>query len=79
MNEDTNDEIVVVNPSDPVTVKKSVGDLVKSIVTIALTITFCYMNIVKVPISDQFMLIYMSCISFFFGTSFGKRNGGDTK
>ena len=72
-------EVVVVNPADPVPVKKSVGDLVKSIVTIALTITFCYMNIVKVPISDQFMLIYMSCISFFFGTSFGKRTGGDSK
>lgn len=40
---------------------------VKSIITIFLTITFCYLTIVD-KLSTEFLTIYTTVIAFYFGT-----------
>lgn len=40
---------------------------VKSIVTIALTIVFCYLSI-KGDVATEFLTIYTTIIAFYFGT-----------
>ena len=41
---------------------------VKSIVTIALTATFCALTINGAPMPEQFNSIYLMVIAFYFGT-----------
>lgn len=54
---------------------------VKSIVTIALTIVFCYLAIVG-QLSTEFLTIYTTIIAFYFGTQATKdrinKEGGET-
>lgn len=40
---------------------------VKSIITILLTITFCYLTVVG-KLSTEFLTIYTTVIAFYFGT-----------
>ena len=47
---------------------------VKSIVTILATIVFCYMSIVGVLSSEQFMTVFTMIISFYFCTQNEKKN-----
>ena len=44
---------------------------VKSIVTILLTIVFCWLNVAGV-VSQEFMTIYTVVIAFYFGTQAAK-------
>lgn len=41
---------------------------IKSIVTLLLTLVFCYLCIVKVVTTDQFLTIFTVVIAFYFGT-----------
>lgn len=45
---------------------------VKSIVTISLTIVFCFMAL-KGQIQEQFLTIYTTIIAFYFGTQYQKK------
>lgn len=47
---------------------------VKSIVTILLTIVFCYLSIIKVIPYDTFMTVFSVIIAFYFGTQHEKNN-----
>lgn len=47
---------------------------VKSIVTILLTIVFCYLSIVEVVAAELFLSIFTVIISFYFGTQVEKNN-----
>lgn len=47
---------------------------VKSIMTISLTLVFCYMSVVGRITADQFLTIFSVVISFFFGVKFGQDN-----
>lgn len=50
---------------------------IKSIVTILLTVVFCYLSVVGNILSDQFMTVFAIVIAFYFGTQHEKR--GDVK
>lgn len=54
---------------------------VKSLVTIMLTITFCYMAIKGVIGSEQVLTIFTTVIAFYFGTQTIKedKNGEDDR
>ena len=41
---------------------------IKSIVTILLTLVFCYLSIIKVVPVEIFMTVFTVVISFYFGT-----------
>lgn len=45
---------------------------VKSIVTILLTLVFCYLSIIKVIPYDTFMTVFSVIIAFYFGTQYEK-------
>lgn len=45
---------------------------VKSLVTILLTIVFCYLSITK-TLTPEFMTIYTVVIAFYFGTQTAKK------
>ena len=45
---------------------------VKSIVTLCMTIVFCYLSIKGKVSSEQFLTIFTVIISFYFGTQFKK-------
>ena len=45
---------------------------VKSIVTILLTVVFCYLSIIKVIPYDTFMTVFSVIIAFYFGTQYEK-------
>lgn len=47
---------------------------VKSIVTIFATLVFCYMSIMGVLSSEQFMTVFTMIISFYFCTQNEKKN-----
>lgn len=47
---------------------------VKSIVTIFLTLVFCYLSIIKVIPYDTFMTVFSVVIAFYFGTQHEKQN-----
>jgi hypothetical protein len=47
---------------------------VKSIVTIFATLVFCYMSIIGVLSSEQFMTVFTMIISFYFCTQNEKKN-----
>jgi hypothetical protein len=50
---------------------------VKSIVTILLTLVFCYLSIIKVIPYDTFMTVFSVVIAFYFGTQHEKQNKGE--
>lgn len=52
---------------------------VKSLVTISLTIVFCYLCIAgRLP--SEFLTIYTTVIAFYFGVQYAKKtNGSETK
>lgn len=50
---------------------------VKSIVTILLTLVFCYLSIEKVISPELFMTVFTVVISFYFGTQHEKWNKGE--
>ena len=47
---------------------------VKSIVTILVTLAFCYLSIVQAISAELFMTVFTVIISFYFGTQFEKTN-----
>lgn len=51
-------------------IKKRLANLcsVKSIVTIATTIVFCYLSIIGTLSGEQFIAIFTTIIAFYFGT-----------
>lgn len=46
---------------------------VKSIVTIMLTVVFCYLAITGVIVADLFMTVFTVVIAFYFGTQAQKK------
>jgi hypothetical protein len=50
---------------------------VKSIVTILLTLVFCYLSIIKVIPYDTFMTVFSVIIAFYFGTQYERNNKGE--
>lgn len=53
---------------------------VKSIVTLLLTLVFCFLSITKVIEADLFMSVFTVIIAFYFGTQHEKQstNEGET-
>lgn len=49
---------------------------VKTMVTLFLTITFCYCVIFRDAINSDFFTLYTMVVSFYFGTQSNKRNNG---
>lgn len=47
---------------------------VKSIISVILAIVFCYLAIVGVIGADLFVPVFMTIISFYFGTQVEKKN-----
>lgn len=47
---------------------------IKSIVTLFVTLVFCYLSITGVIVSEIFMTIFTMIISFYFGTQAEKKN-----
>lgn len=47
---------------------------VKSIVTILLTLVFCYLSIIQVISAELFMTVFTVIIAFYFGTQHEKQN-----
>lgn len=45
---------------------------IKSIVTILLTIVFCYLSVIKIIPNELFMTVFTVVISFYFGTQAAK-------
>lgn len=45
---------------------------VKSLVTLSLTVVFCYLSINKVIPYDTFMTVFSVIIAFYFGTQYEK-------
>lgn len=60
------------------TVKKTVQSLltVKSIVTIMLTVVFCYLAVVGRISGEQFLTIFSVVVAFYFGTQYQKGKEG---
>ena len=50
---------------------------VKSIVTILLTLVFCYLSVVCVISAELFMTVFTVIIAFYFGTQHEKQNKGE--
>lgn len=50
---------------------------VKSIVTILLTVVFCYLSIIKAIPYDTFMTVFSVVIAFYFGTQYEKNEAKD--
>lgn len=50
---------------------------VKTIVTLLVTIVFCYLAITGVIAAELFMTVFTMIVSFYFGTQAEKRNHTD--
>lgn len=50
---------------------------VKSIITIITTLLFAYLLIAKDTIPQEFIVIYTSIVSFYFGTQTTKKENGN--
>ena len=50
---------------------------VKSIVTILLTLVFCYLSVKGVITAELFMTVFTVVIAFYFGTQYEKQGKGD--
>lgn len=48
---------------------------VKSLVTLCLTIVFCFLSIKGKVSAEQFLTIFTVVISFYFGTQYNKKDG----
>ena len=48
---------------------------VKSLVTLCLTIVFCFLSIKGKVSAEQFLTIFTVVISFYFGTQYNKKGG----
>lgn len=51
---------------------------IKSIVTILLTLVFCYLSITGVIQAELFMTVFTVVIAFYFGTQHEKKKDTDT-
>ena len=49
---------------------------VKSIMTLLITIIFCILAILGRVNAEQFIVIFTTIVSFYFGTQTEKKNGG---
>lgn len=49
---------------------------IKSIVTLLLTLVFCYLSIIGVIAAELFMTVFTVVIAFYFGTQITKKNSG---
>ena len=47
---------------------------IKSIVTLLLTLVFCYLSVIRVIAPELFMTVFTVIIAFYFGTQAEKRN-----
>ena len=47
---------------------------IKSIVTLLMTIVFCFLSITGRLSSEQFLMIFTTVIAFYFGTQYEKKN-----
>ncbi|MEG0873051.1 MAG: hypothetical protein RSG48_03720 [Clostridia bacterium] len=47
---------------------------VKSIITILVTVVFCYLSIINKITNGQFLTIFTVIIGFYFGTQYEKKN-----
>ena len=52
---------------------------VKSIISILLTIVFCYLSVVGVVAAELFITIFSTVIAFYFGTQMEKKNQATTE
>lgn len=52
---------------------------VKSILTILLTLVFCYLSVIGKILPDQFITIFMMVVSFYFGVKSGKKQETQTE
>lgn len=50
---------------------------VKSIVTILLTMVFCYLSVIRVVTPENYMTVFTVIIAFYFGTQHEKNNKGE--
>ena len=50
---------------------------VKSLVTLCLTVVFCFLSIKGKVSAEQFLTIFTVIISFYFGTQYNKKDGDD--
>ena len=48
---------------------------VKSLVTLCLTVVFCFLSIKGKVSAEQFLTIFTVVISFYFGTQYNKKDG----
>ena len=57
-------------------IKETLAKLIdiKSIITLALTVVFCFLDITETIAASQFLTIFTVIISFYFGTQVEKRN-----
>ena len=60
--------------------QKRLGNLltVKSIVTILLTLVFCYLAVIQVISGELFVSIFVTVIGFYFGTQSNKSKDNST-
>lgn len=52
---------------------------IKSIVTILLTLVFCYLAVIGVIAAELFMTVFTVIIAFYFGTQAEKNNGSKSE
>ena len=52
---------------------------VKTIISIIMTVVFCYLAIIGVVAAELFVPIYTTIIAFYFGTQVEKRNQEEGK
>ena len=52
---------------------------IKSIVTLILTCVFAYLSVVRVVSADQFLTVFATIISFYFGTQYEKKVANNDK
>ena len=51
---------------------------IKSIITLALTVVFCFLSITGTIAASQFLTIFITVVSFYFGTQVKKQNHQDS-
>lgn len=61
------------------TIKERIAKLidVKSIMTIMLTVVFCFLSIKRVIGAEQFLTVFTVVVSFFFGVKSGRDENQD--
>lgn len=52
---------------------------IKSIVTILLTLVFCYLSVIGVIAAELFMTVFTVIIAFYFGTQAEKNNSSKSE